>query len=84
MIGRVERETQNYLQPNYKVSAIKCSHTAILLRFVECFKVRKHSSKTGEAKITLTDNTYYIDNEGYLLDKEQFYLVDSRGNRIRL
>ena len=38
----------------------------------------------GEIKIILTDNTYYIDSEGYLLDKEQHYLVDSRGNQVRL
>lgn len=84
MIGRVEREMQNYFQPNFKVSAIKCSNTAILLRFVESFRVRKHSAKNGEMKITVTDNTYYIDSEGYVLDKEQYYLVDSRGNRIKL
>ena len=33
--------------------------------------------KMGESKIILTDSTYYIDNEGYLLDKDQHYLVDS-------
>jgi hypothetical protein len=35
-------------------------------------------------KITLMDNTYYIDNEGYLLDKDQCYLVDYRGVHVRL
>lgn len=55
-----------------------------MLRFVENFRVRKHGTKTGEVKITITDNTYYIDSEGYLLDKEQNYLLDGRGKQVRL
>lgn len=58
---------------------------------MECFKVRKNHSTNltptkanGEIKITIMDNTYYIDSEGYLLDKDQFYLVDSRGMQVRL
>lgn len=50
VIGRIERELHTSLltiQPNFKQSALKCSTTAILLRFVECFKVRKHSAKNG-------------------------------------
>lgn len=35
-------------------------------------------------KITITDNTYYIDGEGYLLDKEQNYLLDNRGKQVKL
>ena len=40
--------------------------------------------KKGEIKIVMTDSTYYIDNEGFLLDKDQHYLIDSHGNHIRL
>lgn len=40
--------------------------------------------RKGEIKIVMTDNTYYIDHEGYLLDKYQNYLVNSHGNQIRL
>ena len=53
------------MSQNYRSSGIKCSGSAILLRFVECFKVRRNAisgGKTGEIKITLTDNTYYIDH----------------------
>jgi hypothetical protein len=48
--------------------------------------VKKQSPKSTdkELTITVTDNTYHIDREGYLLDKEQFYLTDSRGNKIKL
>jgi hypothetical protein len=76
--------------PKYSSSGIKCTGTAILLRFVECFKVKKNYGngieigKGGEMMITLMDNTYYIDNEGYLLDKDQCYLVDYRGVHVRL
>lgn len=72
------------LSPTFKSSAIKCSGTAILLRFVESFKVRKNCTKKGEAKIVLTDNTYYIDSEGYVLDKDQHYLIDSLGKQLKL
>lgn len=77
------------IAPQYKSTGIKCTGTAILLRFIECFKVRKNipghnSSRLGEIKVTISDNTYYIDNEGYLLDKDQFYLVDNRGVQVRL
>ena len=74
----------NSIPPSYKSSALKCSGSAILLRFVEHFKVRKHGTKTGEVKITLTDNTYYIDGDGYLLDKEQNYLMDNKGRQVKL
>ena len=33
--------------PSFKSSGIKCSSSAILLRFVESFKVRKNGSKKG-------------------------------------
>ena len=46
--------------------------------------MRKNGGKSGETKIVITDNTYYIDNEGYLLDKDQHYLVDSRGKQVKL
>ena len=46
--------------------------------------MRKHGTKTGEVKITITDNTYYIDAEGFLLDKEQNYWMDGRGKQVRL
>lgn len=72
-------------QNNFKSSALKCSGSAILLRFVESFRVRKNNNaKNGEAKIYLTDNTYYIDQDGYLLDKDQFYLVDDYGYQVKL
>lgn len=74
----------NILSPVYRSSAIKCSGSAILLRFVESFRVRKNGMKKGEIKIVMTDSTYYIDNEGFLLDKDQHYLIDSHGNHIRL
>lgn len=41
-------------------------------------------SGAGEVKITVSDTTYYIDCEGFLLDKDQHYLVDSRGLQVRL
>lgn len=72
------------LGSSYKSSGIRCSGSAILLRFVESFRVRKNGGKSGETKIVITDNTYYIDNEGYLLDKDQHYLVDSRGKQVKL
>ena len=74
----------NSISASYKPSAIKCSGTAILLRFVESFRVRKNGGKSGQSKLIITDNTYYIDNEGYLLDKDQHYLVDSKGKQVRL
>lgn len=48
--------------------------------------MRKHNSsnKPSEIKITLTDNTYYIDSEGYLLDREQMYLLDNQDRRVKL
>ncbi len=76
--------TMSFIPQVYKPSALKCSGSAILLRFVESFRVRKNGFKSGESKIIITDNTYYIDNEGYLLDKDQHYLVDSKGKQVRL
>ena len=67
-----------------KAAKAVCLPSAILLRFVESFRVRKNGGKSGETKIVITDNTYYIDSEGYLLDKDQQYLVDGYGNQIRL
>ena len=72
------------IAPAYKSSALRCSGSAILLRFVESFRVRKNGGKSGETKIVITDNTYYIDSEGYLLDKDQHYLVDSKGKQVKL
>ena len=74
----------NFQPPSFKSSGIKCSGSAILLRFVESFRVRKNAGKKCETKIVLTDNTYYIDNEGFLLDKDQQYLIDGCGNQIKL
>ena len=87
IMNKFEQEIKNnfFTQfPSFKSSGIKCSGSAILLRFVESFKVRKNGIKKGEAKIVITDNTYYIDSDGYLLDKDQQYLVDGYGNQIRL
>ena len=48
-ISRIEKDlnSSNAILPTYESSAIKCSGSAILLRFVENFKVRKHGTKTG-------------------------------------
>lgn len=69
VVARIEKEVHNQINlgPQYKSTGIKCTGTAILLRFIECFKVRKNipsqsSFKLGEIKITISDNTYYIDN----------------------
>ena len=50
MINRVDQELKgnlNILSPTYRSSAIKCSGSAILLRFVESFRVRKNGIKKG-------------------------------------
>ena len=72
------------MPPSFRPSLLKCSGSAILLRFVESFRVRKNGQKNGECKLIITDNTYYIDCEGYLLDKDQHYLLDSWGKQVRL
>ena len=45
---------------------------------------KNNNSKNNETKIILTDNTYYIDQDGYLLDKEQNYLINGQGYQVKL
>ena len=45
---------------------------------------RSLTTRESHYEVTITDHTYYIDPEGYLLDSQQQYLVDSRGNQIQL
>lgn len=36
------------------------------------------------AEFLLEQSVYYIDCHGYLLDHENYYIVDSTGSKIRL
>lgn len=79
VMNQEERKNSWNLPSTVKSSGIRCSGSAILLRFIESFKVRTNNTKKNELKLTLTDNTYYIDSQGYLLDKDQFYLTNNSG-----
>ena len=50
MMHKLDQEVKinlNILNPIFKSSNIKCSNSAILLRFIESFKVRNHNVKKG-------------------------------------
>ena len=62
---------------NLKSSALKSNKEMSKAEYRECLTAYG-------SEIIISENTYYIDREGYLLDREFYYLVDPQEERIRL
>ena len=76
VISRIQKKIQNS-DFSIKKSMIRFPKSALLIRYMEQFKV-------GQKKIIITNSCYCIDPEGYLLDEDQYYLLNSSGKQIKL
>ena len=64
-----------------KASPFKSSMPAILLDYKESLKLKLAE---GPRQFLINNTTYFIDKHGYLMDDENYYLIDSNGMRIQL
>lgn len=63
-----------------KVSKEYCLKETMHLRYEEYLSIAGSSMPS----IQTSEKTYLIDDQGFLLDGNRFYLIDSSNNRIRL
>ena len=62
---------------------MKLSSSLRMVNPVEKNNTNELSMKPG-GLVQTEDITYHVDPDGYLLDNENYYLLDGKDNRIRL
>lgn len=84
-MGFLKKNMQGSMM-DLKVSPISSS-SCILLKYQELFKSKSRNDTDmiiSERRKSDNIETYYIDNEGYLLDCNSRYLVDQKGQKVKL